>query len=517
MYRVLIVDDEPRIREGLSTLIEWDSLGYVVADTAANGVDAMNKYKRIEPDLIIADIRMPEMNGLELVRAIRSAGGTMHVLILSGYADFEYAKQAMAMRIDGYLLKPVDEDELIEYLRKLKLELDKEYEDKRLVERERESESDDEAIIVTMLSDSDMGGIASQELQAPKAVRNWDAFEVVLIKPYGQDAEEASAHALIRRNLENKFESTGRGIVFSIEPYIGLLLEGHVREDWSSRHLYQDIKAACDELATDFTAVAGIRVTEWTELRASYVSALHLMKHRFFLNSGRIATADAGASLVPHPREGGAVRDSDGEAVAQKLFLALDIASRESILQQVEEIARSLIGRGYGEVEFKTEFVQIVAAVLDKLSVSRPELSTREFRARLLELYKENHYESFLNRIVAILVDTANSVDSSSSHTQIAKMIDLIGRNYRENLKLEKLAELFNYNSAYLGKLFKSETGEHFNTYLDKVRIEHAKTLLEQGMKVYQVAEKVGYANVDYFHAKFRKYEGVSPSAYKKK
>ena len=96
-------------------------------------------------------------------------------------------------------------------------------------------------------------------------------------------------------------------------------------------------------------------------------------------------------------------------------------------------------------------------------------------------------------------------------------MIDLINRNYFENLKLETLADVFNYNSAYLGKLFKNVTGEYFNTYVDKVRIEKAKQLLDQGMKVYQVAEKVGYTNVDYFHSKFRKYVGTSPSAHRKK
>ncbi|MBO9597280.1 MAG: response regulator, partial [Cohnella sp.] len=165
MYKVLIVDDEPRIRDGLSTLIEWDELGFVVVDKAANGIEAMHKYKLLEPDLIIADIRMPEMNGLELVREIRSAGGTMHVLILSGYADFEYAKQAMTLRIDGYLLKPVDEDELIDYLIKLKKELDQEYEYKRLADRDRGTST--ETAIVAMLSEE---GATPDK---PQAIRDW--------------------------------------------------------------------------------------------------------------------------------------------------------------------------------------------------------------------------------------------------------------------------------------------------------------------------------------------------------
>lgn len=95
-------------------------------------------------------------------------------------------------------------------------------------------------------------------------------------------------------------------------------------------------------------------------------------------------------------------------------------------------------------------------------------------------------------------------------------MFDLIHRNFSDNLKHETLSGIFNSNSAYLDKLFKNVTGEYFNTYLDKVRIEKAKALLEEGMKVYQVAEKVGYTNVDYFHTKFRKYVGTSPSAYRK-
>lgn len=90
------------------------------------------------------------------------------------------------------------------------------------------------------------------------------------------------------------------------------------------------------------------------------------------------------------------------------------------------------------------------------------------------------------------------------------QMIEFIQRNPGENLKLEVLAEVFNYNSSYLGKLFKNHTGEYFNAFLDKVRMEKAKELLDEGLKVHQVAARVGYANVDYFHGKFKKYVGES-------
>ncbi|MNV89915.1 HTH-type transcriptional regulator YesS [compost metagenome] len=110
----------------------------------------------------------------------------------------------------------------------------------------------------------------------------------------------------------------------------------------------------------------------------------------------------------------------------------------------------------------------------------------------------------------------AGQLNSGGRGDEIKRITDLIQRRYNENLKLGMLAQIFNYNSAYLGKMFKNQIGEHFNTYLDKVRIEKAKQFLAQGMKVYEVAERVGYMNADYFNAKFRKYVGVSPSAFRK-
>lgn len=96
------------------------------------------------------------------------------------------------------------------------------------------------------------------------------------------------------------------------------------------------------------------------------------------------------------------------------------------------------------------------------------------------------------------------------------RLLDLIHRHYNENLKLETLADVFTYSSAYLGKLFKNSTGLSFNSYLDKVRIEKAKELLDQGWKIHQAASEVGFSDVDYFREKFKKVEGISPSVYRR-
>src|SRR5690349_6830083 len=123
MYQVLIVDDEPMIREGLCSLIPWHQYGFRVQGTAKNGKEALQLYQRLKPDVIIVDIRMPEMGGLELIHTIRETDSTIRFIILTGHADFAYAKEALVHRVDGYLLKPLDEEELIPLLKQIQVDL----------------------------------------------------------------------------------------------------------------------------------------------------------------------------------------------------------------------------------------------------------------------------------------------------------------------------------------------------------------------------------------------------------
>ncbi|SFE57925.1 two-component system, response regulator YesN [Paenibacillus catalpae] len=505
MYKVMLVDDEPMIREGLRTLLEWESLGYEVVDTAANGKDALLKCEQHELDLIIADIRMPEMNGLELIKTIRENGGTMHVLILSGYADFEYAKQAIVQRIDGYLLKPVDEDELMDYLNSLKKELDLEYEARR--KRQDEHQGNAEENLKQLLAQGSLAGNVSQ----PPTSLDWKEYELLLIKTYERSEEDTAGLAQLKRRLSERLEQSGAGLAIGMEPYVLILLNKCLDNEAFRRDVHAMIAGACEEFASDFTVVSGGKAARYADLPGVYQKALERMKCRFFLEGGNIMREDM--------LQTGRIYETklDWTGIAEKLYLALEIVNRDAIRQLIEESAEAMKAMEFGEAEIKAAFVELVSAVLDKLASKRPELPIRDYRLRIPELYREYRFHSLIRRVTAIIEEIADSLDNSSADKQINRMIDLIHRNYKENLKMETLAELFNYNSAYLGKLFKQVTGENFNTYLDKVRMEQAKILLEQGLKVYQVAEMVGYANVDYFHSKFRKYVGSSPSVYKKR
>ena len=110
-----------------------------------------------------------------------------------------------------------------------------------------------------------------------------------------------------------------------------------------------------------------------------------------------------------------------------------------------------------------------------------------------------------------------NAIDSPSRESVMDGILNYIHHNYQENLKLGSIAELFGYNSSYLGKVFSKTTGKNFNSYVDEIRIENSKKLLkEYDYKVYEIAQRVGYTNVDYFHKKFKKYTGMSPAEYRR-
>lgn len=366
MYKVMIVDDEPLIREGLRTLIPWEQLGFHIVDVAKDGKDAIAKYKQYKLDLMIVDIRMPGMDGLQVIETIRKSDPSIHFLILSGYADFDYARRAIVCNVDGYIVKPVDEDEMIEDLTKVKASLD-----------------------------ADKG------------------FE----------------------------------------------LKQHVQEAWCS-------------------------------------------DYRLKLSGEQ----DNAMEPYSHP------------LMVEKLFYAMDIGNKSAVQSILQQAIHQMVVEEQSEQIMKTNCVQLLTAVMNKLSSSHPNLKPMidEVIKDNVDIYQQasvTELQTFLEELVKPFLD---HLATSNNDTILKQMLDLIQRNYSHPLKLETLAETFNYNSAYLGRLFKNYTGEHFNTYLDKVRIEEAKRLLLQNVKVYQVAARIGYPNVDYFYSKFRRYVGVSPSEYRR-
>lgn len=507
MYKVMIVDDEPSIREGMTTLIEWEDYGFEVCGTAANGREALAKADELEPDLMLVDIRMPGINGLELIEKIREKGSDCHFLILSGYSDFDYAKKAIGFRVDGYLLKPVDEKELCESLARIRDRLIAEKEHKR--QQESEVAWRGEQLIASVVTGT-AGDSLSEDLWDTISQRlglDWTSFRVALIEADLTEEDESAGVGLLKSKWSRELDRE-HSFAFVAEPFVGILL----REDEQGEAQWQQelAKLLEEEKVPIFIAVGG-KVNSFLDVRLSYEQAMEGMRQRFVLGMGVIVQVDDAAE------DKQAIESGELDSYADQLFLAMDIGNKDSAFRTVEALAERMVQARLDEETVKSSMAQMASVAFNKLAAANPKTftSAHSFAPIISGMIRQRSLQSLISHLNQAIEGTVRYSAEHSPETIIKQVEDFIRRHSSENLKLETIADLFNYNSSYLGKLFKTHTGEYFNTYLDKVRIEKAKELLAQGLKVHQAAELVGYASVDYFHTKFKKYEGVSPSAFK--
>jgi two-component system response regulator YesN len=516
MYKVLIVDDEPAIRAGLKTLIDWERYGFVVAGDAMNGREAISKHRELAPDVIIIDIRMPGMDGLQAIEEIRKTDPVCRFLILSGYADFDYAKRAISGRVDGYILKPVDESEIAAELERIHGYLQKQSELAGIAVQNAAAQR--EALIQSLLLD-DAAKHADLLPEMEKLIGpSSGAYQVMLVECRLQQETDSRLIKSMKRQLANIFEESGRGYVFSAEPFLGVLLKDVIKDERKRAAVYDEIMTIAEK-GIEVCAAAGKAVKHLADAGASFSEAVRLLKHRFLfgdeliIRNGPIAERDINGACG----EQAALPDID--SLAEKLYYAVDMGNKEGLEHWLDRAGHEITAWDCSETSIKTNYAQLLSVVLNKLAGMNEKTYTivQDYMPLIKEIYEERNYEALKQKVRNRLGELTGRISSAGNEPVLKQIIDFIERHYHENLKLETLAEVFNYTSGYLGKIFKNYTGCHFHTYLDQIRIQKAIGLLKEGMKVHQVAVRVGYANADYFHSKFKKYTGKSPSAYKVK
>lgn len=518
MYKVLIVDDEQAIREGLATLLDWESLGYQVIDTAANAIEAKHKYEICSPDLMIVDIRMPGRNGLELIQELLEEDPELRIIILSGYADFSYAKRAMSYGISDYLLKPIDEDELQQCLSSLSTELDA-----RVTYRKKDAavkKWNQEMLVQSLLIESSPQTVSNVESSVKEFGLIWSAYQVVLIRLFLQDNTDNGPSTVVKSMLTASFDEHKWGIVFSLDSYLGVLIQPSFQKELTRKLMVQNIQETVGSLGLECIISAGNIVEDFNKIPLSYHSALERMKDHFFYEESGMVGPDsiklkAGLGLPIKPEE----VDRGLESIEERLYFAIDVGSNDVISSLIREIGGLMIAAQYSQMAVKSRYIRMVSHLFNKLSLQHKSLYFlhSEVDEQLEQIYKYTTLPALQAHITKLITDYTSRIVRDDTEVLIKRLLNLIHRHYVENLKLDTLAEVFSYNSAYLGKLFKSSTGLSFNSYHDKVRIDKAKELLDQGFKIHQAAHEVGFSDVDYFREKFKKLEGISPSEYRRK
>ncbi|MCI8338485.1 MAG: response regulator [Lachnospiraceae bacterium] len=515
MHTVFIADDELIIRQGLQCVIEWNDLGFEIAGEAANGEEALKFILSQQPDVAMLDIRMPGLNGLEVAKRARDKGYQGYIIILSGFSEFRYAQEAIRHGVKYYLTKPIDENELTQAITEIGNALSKKANEKENMEQYRDRTRN------IILCDILKGEANISSLNLTELCLDSDAYQVVIYEKYNLDAEEMPylfSDLLNMTQNDNMYAYE----TLDLDSNQVLLLKGNAIlsqfQNFLERYEREEKPQSNSPLDSLFITY-GRTVERVEDISISYGEALRLLRRRFFCEYKQhtIGYLDLPTDETSHVFE---LNDEVLQNYREKLVGFLQTSMRNHVAETLNELEKNLYRCKEGIPQIKLFLTDLYLSIKEKIShlYHNTDISFPG-NADIIKQIDEKYY---LYQIVLFFTEQFEmimlSIGSPSSSGVMEDIIHYIEHNYMDNIKLETIAPLFGYNSSYLGKIFTKKVGIGFNVFVDQIRINHSKDLLTKTeLKVYEIAEQVGYRNVDYFHTKFKKYVNLSPAEYRRK
>ncbi len=513
MLKILLCDDEDIVRVGLKQLIDWSDHGWEICGEAANGNEALSLIRSLKPDLVLLDIKMPGINGIEILKICNQDVWQPRFLILSGYTDFEFAKDAINYGAIGYLLKPIDEDLLAEKVDEVAQLIQKESEVRKqlgaitqLVRQEQflqlfqgnldintkknlmENQEFDQDFQVLIFS-VELCGYMDRLKYFEKMINDFFSF------------------------LQHETVMQNNNLIIIFRNEKELVIERYIEQFYRRLNYHGKQKDKDHELQLGAIASLGNRYHGIQGLLDSYKEAFSLLSRLFFETGNTFVSMH---TFTPFNSQQGFSETISFHT--EELLSYIEIYDLRKITDFFQQLQGSLYNSTMNQIDIKRYCVSFIVELRTLLFTKHPEKELWSNPANdLINVILGSRY---LVEIIGALHEYVNGLAETlvndAPNNTILKLIQYVRNNYNLDLKLENLGQLFNCNSTYLGKRFKEQTGECFNSYLDRLRIEAAKKMLKTtDLRIYQISELVGYSSVDYFYSKFRKYEHITPRKYR--
>lgn len=506
-YRVLLIDDEPSALEGMLLWIHWEELGFEVCGTSSNGREGLELIRKLQPDLVITDVNMPLMNGLEMIAAWQQEGFTeTKFAIVSGYSEFEYAQTAIRYGISYYLLKPIFPEEAAEELMEIYQELEQETRNRNL--NQIASSEEIVTLIKGLLHDKPADQADLEVLSRLSVEKSYWNFCLVQTEPaIYAELRERTASMLI--DGAPKFlidlEANGFGIVYGT----------HSHSDEEDEISYVITSQQRDYSKQQVHIALGGRVTSLLRIRSSYQTAKETILHYFY------GSEYSGFLSYKNLRNKPFSYHYDQMELMDDMIRSVNTLDKAGFSQAVDSAAES-----FREMYIAPETVKkIVIHIMYKIIALTPEGSRGQGSSLVSEIRIPEildsmiSFEGLMNHLHfcgEAIIDIQLNEQSQKSQGIVQEINQYIQEHYRESLTIKKLSEIFYLHPVYLGQLLSKKNGLHFNEYLHNLRIEEAARLLrENKLRSAQVAEKVGYSNYSQFLKQFEKKMSMSPNEYR--
>lgn len=525
MYTVYLADDEQLIREGLAATIPWDSLGLKLVGTAEDGKQALKGIQETKPDIVLTDIRMPHLDGLELIGKIRETHPDCRVVIITGHGEFTYAQSAIQLGVSDFVLKPIDVMNLCRTLRRLQRDLDRDRNQQSEVEEMRiQLQRADEFRLQRQLRRFIMGHTPRQQFmeQIPEQLRRARAMILVLLQMDNfdnltADMDEETIFSITQKLELSMAKAAENTSMISVEESSGrylLLFTGAWKEElrFEVRSYVRRLRLVEPDMA--FTTVTSLPYDDIGCCQEAYEFVRQGFGYAFQLGNNQ--------DVQPEDIKKGADNPFPDIPNVGRVIRSISTFNKKTIREDFEMLAKDIRQTGHNSYLYTHMLVSVVYGEITKLLVDincpietileNPLEDYRKIltRTTLDDMLKELY--QFVSRICDFL---EKNISANQSVAERAKAY--IGAHYADSsLTLDQVARKMGISSNYFSALFKQSTGSSFINYLTDVRIANAKELLKRGnYKTYEVAMRCGYENPTYFSTIFKRRTGVSPSEYR--
>lgn len=518
MKKVLIVDDEFLVRLGLKTTIDWAAHGYSIVGEASNGREALDIFDEVNPDILITDIKMPIMDGLELIKNVKQLNKDVQVVILSNYAEFRFARQAVELGVFQYMLKSeITSQNLIDLLKNLKVE----WQSQSGISEQEENKIQKENYIKAQLFSLPLGRKNMVDMIEPpkEGIFHGETYLVMILYSDISTLTE-SAVDMMNKAICALADSTYENPIYCTKIYKDQMFFTIIAEvDGEESFIYKTALKQCGVLARnasyyfDVSLQGGVSRISGAEDFPDMIRQAEAARENCFFEEEKFCLYQDEAVTemvkVPHISH-------------KKLNHFFENGDKDGVLEYIESVFLKLKEvRNYQTIKnVFIDFLAIGKSLCESFGEIRPQsLESSKFDYdNLVQLPTLKSVKDYIVEIYRAIFEVSHSFEENEYSYTVRTCISYIEEYYASNISLDDAAKAVNVSKSYLSMLFKQETGTNFVTFLNDYRIRQAKILLSKtNLKIYEVAEKVGFCSPYYFSKIFKDITGMNCKEYKDK